>query len=83
MTELTLKELAKAGLVFLIMGIAIFVLYNKVDEELQILRIETKECSESYKNLLLNQLNENTKVIEKNNQIIYTFNQKHDYDNQR
>lgn len=83
MTELTLKELAKAGLVFLIMGIAIYVLYNKVDEELQILRIETKECSESYKSLLLNQLNENTKVIEKNNQIIYTFNQKHDYDNQR
>jgi exopolysaccharide biosynthesis protein len=78
--ELTIKELAKAGVLFLVMGIIIYALYGNVKEEIVMLREETKECSKSYQNLLLNQLHENTQQIEKNNSLLTEFKQKNDYE---
>ena len=77
-----LKELAKAGVLFLVLGVIIYYLYGEFSKnqeelrtEVKALRIETKECSKSYQNLLLNQLEENTNALEKSNDLVNEFRQ--------
>lgn len=67
MTEKIYTKLAEQGVLFLVMGGIIWILYINVKEEIVILRKETTECSQSYKDLLINQLNKNTHQLERNN----------------
>ena len=89
--EIVTKELIKGGIGFVVMAIVIYFLYKEnsanneqTRREVSELRAETKECTKSYQNLLLNQLEENTQTIKENNQIVeYYFKQKPKYENQR
>ena len=74
-----LNELAKAGVLFLVMGIIIYYLYKEVSTsqeemrlEIKALRIETKECSQAYQNVLLNQIEKNTDVLVRIEQVMTT-----------
>lgn len=81
-------ELAKAGALFLVLGVVIYFLwleFKKNQDELRMevktLRIETKECSKSYQNLLLNQLEKNTDALNRSNDLVsniknYYFNRR-------
>lgn len=74
-----LNELAKAGVLFLVMGIIIYYLYKEVSTnqeemrlEIKALRIETKECSQAYQDVLLNQIEKNTDVLVRIEQLMTT-----------
>jgi len=75
--QITIKEITKYGLPFLLMAIVVVALYrdNKSNDkdiraEILMLRKETKECSKSYQTLLLNQLEKNTKQIDESNKVL-------------
>lgn len=69
----TLTELAKAGVLFLVMGIAIFALWDnmqKNDEEqrarIEKLEQQTAQCQQENHRILMDQLSRTTDVIERN-----------------
>jgi hypothetical protein len=71
------NEFIKGGIGVLVMAIVIYFLYkdNKVANEdirseIKILRIETKECSKAYQDVLLNQVEKNTIELEKTHQAL-------------
>lgn len=72
-----IAEFIKGGIGVLVMAIVIYFLYKDNKEanadiraEIKVLRIETKECSKRYQDVLLNQVEENTKVMSKSNELI-------------
>lgn len=69
----TLSELAKAGVLFLVMGLAIYALWNnmqKNDEEqrerIEKLEQQTQQCQQENYRILMDQLSRTTEVIERN-----------------
>jgi hypothetical protein len=73
----TFTELAKAGVLFLVMGMGLWMLWQKVEEydkdtkhDLRELKIETQECRSEYQRLLLEQVEKTTEVIERNTIVI-------------
>lgn len=69
----TLTELAKAGVLFLVMGIAIWALWtnqtkndNEQRKRIENLEFQTKQCQQENYRILLDQLEKTTDVIERN-----------------
>lgn len=78
MESKALTELAKAGILFLVMGIGLWFFWKEIQKrnelmysEITQLRIETKECSKNYQDLLINQLKKNDEQINKNNEYLF------------
>lgn len=70
-------EILKHGIAVVFMSIVIYFLYkdkkqtdDDIRAEIKVLRVETKECSKHYQDVLLNQIDENTKVMSKSNELI-------------
>lgn len=73
-------ELSKAGVLFLIMGLGLYGFWSKIEQqdkevrkELSDLREQTKDCSNKYQTLLMEQVKETTEVIERNTDVILTL----------
>lgn len=63
-------EFIKGGVGIIVMAVVIYFLYKDnslkdkdIRAEITILRKETKECSKAYQDVLLNQIEKNTKVM--------------------
>lgn len=88
--ETIVKELIKGGIAFLVMGVAIYYLWtensknnDEIRKEVQSLRMETKECSRNYQNVLLNQIEKNTEVLERTNELVEAFSTRRNYNQYR
>lgn len=69
----TLSELAKAGVLFLVMGIAIWALWTamvkndeKQEDRIEMLEHKTEMCQQENYRILMDQLSKTTDVIERN-----------------
>lgn len=90
MKETVLKELIKGGLAFVVMGIAIYYFWQEntrnneeIRQEVKALRLETKECSKNYQNVLLNQIEKNTEALEKTNELVQNITNRDKYGSYR
>lgn len=90
MKEEIFRELIKGGLAFTIMGITTYYLFQEnqknnmeIREEVKALRLETKECSRNYQNVLLNQIEKNTEVLERTTELVQEFNARRNYNQYR
>jgi arabinogalactan endo-1,4-beta-galactosidase len=73
-------ELSKAGVLFLIMGLGLYGFWTKIEQqdrevrkELADLREQTKDCSNKYQALLLEQVKKTTEVIDRNTDVLLTL----------
>lgn len=76
----TLTELAKAGVLFLVMGVAVYSLWSnmqKNDDEqrkrIEKLERQTEQCQQENHRILMDQLSRTTEVIERNTDALTAF----------
>lgn len=67
------SKLAKTGITTLILGLYSYVLWQKLEQsdkdmrnEIKELKSESRNCIDNYQNLLIKEINETNRVIEKN-----------------
>lgn len=79
-SDFYVKELAKAGTLFLVMGGFLYIQrsdYKELSVKLEVYRKETKQCTDEYQKALANQLGRSSETlqdakrsIDKNNELI-------------
>lgn len=77
LTTYTLAELTKAGVLFLVMGGGLLMLWNKLEtydkeirQDMRELKKETLECRSQFQYTLIEQVKKTTNVIERNTFVI-------------